>query len=238
MNATVTRCLLFSTALHAAVFAWWPRATPPAVSPPAAPLAWVLLTAETEAPAAPAVETVTAVVAAAAPAATRVPLAAAHPLPTAVSSSAADAVRDDGPAAASSAAATMAAAPSSAPADVDEPPDNALSAAPPAKGETPDTGAGPAMLAHRLRDALAAHFVYPALARREGWQGEVKVGVRVNADGRLSDIHLVASSGHDVLDRAALRSLAELRRLDDGGRWLSGSHFDMVLPIQYHLIDG
>lgn len=232
---TVTRCLLFSIALHAAVFAWWPRETPLAVPPPAAPLAWVLLAAETKAPAAQAVETVTAAAAAAAP---PVPLAAA-PFPPNTSSSAADVARDDEPTAASSAAATMAAtSASAATADIDEPPETASSAQPAAQGGTPDTDAGPAMLAVRLRDALAARFVYPALARREGWQGEVKVGVRVNADGRLSDIHLVASSGHAVLDRAALRSLAEVRRLDDGGRWLSGSHFDMVLPIQYHLIDG
>jgi len=230
MNATVTRCLLLSIALHAAVFAWWPRETPLAVPPPAAPLAWVLLAPETETPAAQAIETMTAAVAAAAP---PVPPAAA-PSPPNTSSSDADVARDDGPTAAGSAAATMA----SASADVDEPPETASSAEPAAKGGTPDIDAGPAMLALRLRDALAARFVYPALARREGWQGEVKVGVRVNADGRLSDIHLVASSGHAVLDRAALRSLAELRRLDDGGRWLSGSHFDMVLPIQYHLIDG
>lgn len=232
---TVTRCLLFSIALHAAVFVWWPRETPLAV-PPAAPLAWVLLAADTEAPAAQTVETVAAAVAAAAP---PVPLAAAPFPPNTTSSSAADVARDDEPTAASSAAATVAA--TSAPAAsayIDEPPETASSTEPVAQGGTPDTDAGPAMLAVRLRDALAARFVYPALARREGWQGEVKVGVRVNADGRLSDIHLVASSGHAVLDRAALRSLAEVRRLDDGGRWLSGSHFDMVLPIQYHLIDG
>src|SRR3569623_1826873 len=147
MNAAVTRCLLLSIALHAAVFAWWPHETPLAVPPPA----WVLLAAETETPAAQAVETVNATVAAAS-------------------------------------------------GDVDEPRETAPSAEPATEGDTPDIDAGPAMLALRLRDALAARFVYPALARREGWQGEGKVGVRVNADGRLSDIHLVASSGHAVLD--------------------------------------
>src|SRR3569623_894573 len=202
MNAAVTRCLLLSIALHAAVFAWWPHETPLAVPPPA----WVLLAAETETPAAQAVETVNAAVAATAP---PVPLAAAPTSPPTTSRSAADVARETAP-----------------------------SAEPATEGDTPDSDAGPAMLALRLRDALAARFVYPALARREGWQGEVKVSVRVNADGRLRDIFLVASSGHAVLDRAALRSLAELRRLDDGGRGLSGRHFDMVLPIQYHLIDG
>jgi len=93
-------------------------------------------------------------------------------------------------------------------------------------------------LVSRVRDALGAYFSYPPLAKRQGWQGEVKVGLRVYADGRLSDIHLVASSGHGILDRAALRSLAQVQQLDGGAGWLDGGHFDMVLPIQYRLIDG
>src|SRR3569623_3750817 len=104
MNATVTRCLLLSIALHAAVFAWWPRETPLAVPPPAAPLAWVLLAPETETPAAQAIETMTAAVAAAAP---PVPPAAA-PNPTNPSRTAAAVARDPGPAAAGTAAATKA----------------------------------------------------------------------------------------------------------------------------------
>lgn len=93
-------------------------------------------------------------------------------------------------------------------------------------------------LANRVRDELAAYFSYPPLAKRAGWQGEVRVGLRVYADGRLSDIHLVTSSGHGILDRAALSSLAQVRHLDEGVDWLGNGHFDMVLPIHYHLIDG
>lgn len=93
-------------------------------------------------------------------------------------------------------------------------------------------------LVSRVRDALGAHFSYPPLAKRQGWQGEVKVGLRVYADGRLSDIHLVASSGHGILDRAALRSLTQVQQLDGGAGWLDSGHFDMVLPIQYRLVDG
>src|SRR3569623_1370950 len=93
-------------------------------------------------------------------------------------------------------------------------------------------------LVSRVRDALGAYFSYPPLAKRQGWQGEVKVGLRVYADGRLSDIHLVASSGYGILVRDALRSLAQVQHLDGGAGWLDGGHFDMVLPIQYRLIDG
>lgn len=89
----------------------------------------------------------------------------------------------------------------------------------------------------RLRDALAPYFVYPPLARRQGWQGEVTVALRVETDGRLSGIHLLASSGHGLIDRAALRTLRDIPRLDDIDGWLENGHFDMVLPIEYRLTD-
>ncbi len=89
----------------------------------------------------------------------------------------------------------------------------------------------------RLRDALAPYFVYPPLARRQGWQGEVTVALRVETDGRLSGIHLIASSGHGIIDRDALRTLQEIPRLDHIDGWLENNHFDMVLPIEYRLTD-
>lgn len=89
----------------------------------------------------------------------------------------------------------------------------------------------------RLRSALSVHKVYPALAYRNGWQGEVTLGLRITADGRLRNVRVIASSGYGVLDRAALASLGEVERLDGVG-WLDGGYFDMVLPIHYRLIDG
>ena len=88
-----------------------------------------------------------------------------------------------------------------------------------------------------LKRALIAHFDYPILARRRGWEGVVRVGVRVEADGHLSGLRVVASSGHALLDRAALSSLREVDRLNDAIPWLHGEHFDMVLPVHYRLID-
>ncbi len=46
--------------------------------------------------------------------------------------------------------------------------------------------------------------VYPRRARRLGWQGRVVVRVRVDARGRVVAVRLGDSSGHGILDRAAL----------------------------------
>ncbi len=49
--------------------------------------------------------------------------------------------------------------------------------------------------------------VYPELARRQGWQGSVLVRATVTAAGKVSGVSLARSSGHTVLDEAALRAV-------------------------------
>lgn len=113
---------------------------------------------------------------------------------------------------------------------------------------TPSTqpGAAPAPaqedVAERLRQqlgrSLQAHFHYPRIARHRGWEGLVEVGLRVEANGRLSDIRVLRTSGFSVLDRAAVASVGRIHHLRDAPRWLGGHGMDLVLPVQYRLIDG
>ena len=87
-----------------------------------------------------------------------------------------------------------------------------------------------------LKEAFSAHFYYPMLARRKGWEGEVTLALRVETDGRLTGIHVVGSSGHRVLDNAAVDSLSRARALRFPGGALGGS-VDMLLPVHYRLLD-
>ncbi len=88
-----------------------------------------------------------------------------------------------------------------------------------------------------LLEALLPHFDYPPLARRRGWQGRVNVGLHVAADGDLTHIRLIKSSGHTLLDMAAVRSITELRNIPRAAQWLEGNGMDMVLPVRYQLAD-
>ena len=101
-----------------------------------------------------------------------------------------------------------------------------------------DTNMLASQLESQLRYALAPYFSYPQMARRNGWQGRVRVGVRVEADGRLSHVHIAQSSGYRLLDSAALATLNHISTVPEAVGWLEGRHFDMVLPIDYRLIDG
>lgn len=89
----------------------------------------------------------------------------------------------------------------------------------------------------RVRAAFATHFRYPRLARRKGWEGRLRVGLHVGADGRLSRIQLLESSGYRVLDQAALRSLERLPAIADAGERIHRRGMDIVLPIEYRLVD-
>ena len=61
--------------------------------------------------------------------------------------------------------------------------------------------------------------VYPALALRRGWQGEVLLQVLVSKLGRVARIDIDRSSGHHLLDKSAIKAVRSWRflpgRLDD-----------------------
>lgn len=66
-----------------------------------------------------------------------------------------------------------------------------------------DVDAARAEIYRKLEDTI----VYPMSARRRGIEGTVTVRVRVDSDGTLGHHEVTASSGHSVLDSAALDAL-------------------------------
>lgn len=53
--------------------------------------------------------------------------------------------------------------------------------------------------------------VYPEYAREQGWEGAVTLKVYVTRAGRAEDVRVEHSSGYDILDQAALRTVREWR---------------------------
>lgn len=103
-------------------------------------------------------------------------------------------------------------------------------------------GGGGTSAAQFLRTSLlrllGEHFTYPWIARRRGWEGEVRLALRVGAAGRVSDLRVVKTSGYAILDRAALRSARRIHAVPEAARWLRGRHLDIVVPVEYRLVNG
>jgi protein TonB len=62
-------------------------------------------------------------------------------------------------------------------------------------------------LAESLRRRLAELKRYPSTARLNGWEGKVVLRAVIRADGHLSEVRVYRSSGHDVLDNAAMEAI-------------------------------
>ena len=89
----------------------------------------------------------------------------------------------------------------------------------------------------RNRPPSAVHHPppeYPQRARARGWQGTVIVEVLVDPAGRVSEARLVATSGHEVLDRAALEEVQNWR-FRPGQQDGKNSAMRVRIPIRFQL---
>lgn len=89
-----------------------------------------------------------------------------------------------------------------------------------------------------LHRRIQARFDYPLIARIKGWQGQVTLGLRVEPDGTLTHLRVIATSGYPILDRASLSTLKGIARVPPAADWLGGRHVDLVLPVEYRLTEG
>lgn len=95
-----------------------------------------------------------------------------------------------------------------------------------------------AMILERLNALIDIHKKYPAFAIRRGWQGTVELGLRVEADGKLSRVRVLKTSGYRILDEAALTMLTSADHINGIEAWLNGHYFDTTLPVEYRLTGG
>ena len=84
---------------------------------------------------------------------------------------------------------------------------------------------------------ITGQLNYPAIARRKGWQGVVKLELLIESDGHISDLHIEQTSGYALLDKAALSSL-QLAHVPDAAQWLDGKAVSIVVPVEYRLVGG
>jgi len=87
----------------------------------------------------------------------------------------------------------------------------------------------------RVLEWLARYRTYPLAARRARIEGVVQLRVTLMPDGRLVDAHIEQSSGHPLLDRAALDLLARAARLPAEFASERIDRIELQLPFVYRM---
>ncbi|BAU46777.1 cell envelope biogenesis protein TonB [Sulfurifustis variabilis] len=107
--------------------------------------------------------------------------------------------------------------------------------------ETPSTSSAPpaapiAEARYEVRGLDNPKPPYPLAARRQGIEGRVLLTAHVRADGSCRDVRLKQSSGHSLLDRAALDTVKRWRFLPASR---AGNAIDswVDVPIRFRLED-
>ena len=76
---------------------------------------------------------------------------------------------------------------------------------------------------------LSKHVFYPPEAVSRGLEGDVRLIVKLASDGRIDDVQLAASSGHPLLDNAAIRAAYAM------GSLAGASGRELIVPVYFRL---
>lgn len=76
---------------------------------------------------------------------------------------------------------------------------------------------------------ISEHLYYPPEAVARGIQGEVRLLLTLADDGRIVDVSVAASSGHAILDQAALKAAQKMGRVN----WAHSR--ELILPVVFRL---
>lgn len=118
---------------------------------------------------------------------------------------------------------------------------------PPAAPAAPVAAAARAEVAEQLAAAALADYrrqlvelfarprAYPRIAALRGWEGEVRLRLKVARRGNLLGIQVDRSSGFEVLDRDALAMLEAQPDLPPLPEALAANEISIVVPINYKL---
>lgn len=87
----------------------------------------------------------------------------------------------------------------------------------------------------RVTSWLGQHKYYPLGARQSGIQGTVRLYLVINRDGEVLTLSVARSSGHPVLDQAAMQMVRRAEPLPAMPGSLLRTRLEIILPVHYAL---
>ena len=100
---------------------------------------------------------------------------------------------------------------------------------------TSGTDTGKTAYHDELRAWLEKHKTYPRRARLSGMEGVVTIDFIMTQDGQVISSHIVKSSGHELLDRAALDAIEEAAPLPKFPPELKKTRLALSIPFSFFL---
>jgi pilus assembly protein CpaC len=98
---------------------------------------------------------------------------------------------------------------------------------------TPSASAIPHEYAQALQKRISSAVNYPYEAKENGWEGTVKISLRILKDGTLADASVQQSSGYSVFDQDALNTAKILAPYQSFSSDMSMEELVVVVPIVY-----
>ena len=114
-------------------------------------------------------------------------------------------------------------------------PGNGLASAGSGQGENPRAQAEQADWISLLNSHLARSYRYPREARRAGQEGTPSVRFTVDRRGRVSNITIARSSGHEILDQETIQLVQRTAPFPAMPRSMQRDSITITLPIEYAL---
>jgi protein TonB len=76
---------------------------------------------------------------------------------------------------------------------------------------------------------ISKNVFYPSEAIARGIEGEVRLIITLTDDGRIADVNIAASSGHPILDNAAIKAAYATGKLS------GATSRELILPVIFRL---
>jgi protein TonB len=138
--------------------------------------------------------------------------------------------------------------------EVSNPPPNVIAVAPtenitPLQTVSPPVTAQPKPVEHSEADvdnalgeyggmlgrAIAKHKQYPKIAQMRGWQGEVKLDLKLDGSGKVISATVSESSGYEALDKQALEMVRKAAPFPLPPEALRNRTFNINVPVSFKL---
>jgi protein TonB len=86
-----------------------------------------------------------------------------------------------------------------------------------------------------LKNLIEKNKDYPLLARKAGREGTCAVRCALERNGSIRRVQIVKSSGHDLLDKSALRAVRNVGQFPPVPVEVKGDEVNFDVPISFSL---